>query len=33
MFFYYFGAFSFAAAAARVIMAFIDYLEKGGHKR
>ena len=33
MFYYYIGAVSFAAAVTRVIIAVIDYFEKGGRKR
>lgn len=32
-FIYYFGAVSFAAAATRAVMAFIDYLENGGKRK
>ncbi len=32
-FIYYFGAFAFAAATARAVMALVEYLEKGGRHR
>jgi hypothetical protein len=32
-FIYYFGAVSFAAAAARAVFALINYLENGGKRK